>query len=161
MGIDGNEIIQRVCEYLDSQNWNYSTSDSFDLDFNLNNQLEECSMHIRIHTYDDSSFSIHTNTTCPLTIPAKKEDVIKEFITRANYGMLDGYFAYLQPDDDTEEGIIEYHSWLYCNDIVPSLNDVEASVDMPLLMMERYGDALFNVLQLDADPEEEIQRVEG
>ena len=28
-------------------------------------------------------------------------------------------------------------------------------------MMTNYGDALFNVLKHNADPEEEIQRVEG
>lgn len=162
MSIVWTELLQRVQEYLNSQNWNYSINDdAFQLSFSLDNQLEECSMDIRILTHGDKGFSIRTNTTCPVIVPVEKEECVFEFITRANYGMVDGYFSYQPPACNTEGGIIEYNSWLYCNDMAPTLNDVESSVDFPLRIMMNYGDALFNILKRDANPEEEIQRVEG
>ena len=162
MGIIKSELLQRVQEYLDSQSWIYSAGENgFQLSFTLSNQLKECNMQIGILSYGDDRFGVLTKTTCPLTVPLEKEDKIFECITRANYGMVDGYFSYAPSENSGEEGVIEYNSWLYCGDVIPSLNDVEPSVDFPLQIMMRYGDALFNVLKLDADPKDEIQRVEG
>lgn len=162
MSVVWSDVVQRVREYLDSQNWKYSIEGSeFQLSFNLDNQLEECNMSISFTTYGDSACSVHTRTICPLGVPAENEYGIKEFITRANYGMVDGYFSYLSSDNSSEEGLIEYNSWLYCCDTIPSMRDVESSVDFPLRIMMDYGDALFNVLKYNANPEEEIQRVEG
>ena len=162
MSISGVELWKRVEEYLDSQGWEYSTSSkAIELNFSMNNQLEKCNMIIRFITYDNGKFSVHTRTVCPLRVPAEKKDHIFELITRANYGMIDGYFSYLLPDQDSEEGLIEYNSRLYCGDILPSLNDIESSVDFPLHIMTKYGDAIFNVLKHDANPEEQIQCVEG
>lgn len=162
MSIVGAELVQKVQEYLDSQNWNYAISDNaYQLAFDLDNQLEECRMSIQIFPHGDNGFSVLTKTACPLPVPAEKEDRILELITRVNYSIPKGYFSYLSPEDSSEEGIIEYSSRLYCNDFIPSLNDVEAFVDLPLGIMMKYGDALFNVIKSDANPEEEIQRVEG
>ena len=161
MSIAGAELWKRVLDYLDSQNWHYSESDVLQLQFDLDNQLEECSMIIRVISYGEGRFSVHTRTVCPLNVPIEKKDFISEFITRANYGMADGYFSYLLPESDSEEGTIEYNSWLYCSDVLPSLNDIEASVDFPYHMMSKYGDAIFNVLKHNANPVEQIQLVEG
>lgn len=162
MSVVWSDVMQRVKEYLNSQNWNYSLeSGEFQLCFTLDNQLKECNMCISFITYGDSACSIHTRTICPLSVPLDKEAGIVKFITIANYGMADGYFSYQTPASHSEEGTIEYNSWLYCEDVIPSLSDVESSVDFPLQIMMNYGDALFNVLKHNADPEEEIHRVEG
>lgn len=162
MNITGTELSLKVKEYLDSQNWKYSINDdAFQLIFSLDNKLEKCSMTIRILEFGEKGFGVHTKTTCPLAIPTEKNDKIIEFITRANYGMINGYFSYQLHEEDPDEGIIMYSTWLYCIDVCPSLKDVESSVDFPLRIMMDYGDALFNVLKLDFNPEEEIHRVEG
>lgn len=162
MSVVWTEVVQRVKEYLNSQNWNYSIEGKeFQLSFTLDNQLEECNMFISFITYRDIACNVHTRTLCPLKVPADREPGIIEFIARANYGMVNGYFSYQMPESHSEEGTIEYNSWLYCADATPSLSDVESSVDFPLRIMMNYGDALFNVLKRNANPEEEIQRVEG
>lgn len=158
MSIVGKELVQRVKQYLDSNDLSYSIVDGFQLDFNLDNRLESCRMHIRFISYGESSFSVHTKTSCILPVPSDKQNSLFGFITRANYGIADGYFSYLA--DTPSEGTIEYNSWLYCNNSIPSLHDIQGSMVTTLHMLEIYGDALLNVVKLGADPAEEIQRVE-
>lgn len=156
------DVVQRVREYLDSQSWKYSIEDNqFKLDFSTDNQLEECTMYIGFVEYNDSACGVYTKTICPLSIPEEKEDEIKEFMARANYGMADGYFSWSPSEDDPAEKRVEYNSWLVCSDVIPSLRDVESSVDFPLQIMMAYGDALFNVLKHNANPNDELQRMEG
>lgn len=162
MSIAGIDLLRRVKEYLDSQDWKYTYDDSvFHLSFNLENHLEDCDMQIQVLSHGEDRFSIHTKTIYPLSIPAQQKSKMIELITRANYGTGDGFFSYQTPNEDSDEGTIEYNSRLYCHDTIPSLRDVESSVDFPVQQMITYGDAIFNVLKLDADPKEEIQRVEG
>ena len=161
MGIVGAELWKRVEEYLDSQNWEYSAEKEIQLDFGLDNQLEECNMIIRFISYGEGRFSVHTRTVCPLSVPIEKKDSISEFITKVNYGMMDGYFSYRLLESNSAIGTLEYNCRLYCGDVLPSLDDVESSVYFPLHMMKKYGDAIFNILKHDASPEEQIQRVEG
>lgn len=162
MSVVCTEVVRKVKEYLDSQDWNHSIiGNEFQMNFTPDNQLEECKMCIRFIKYSDSACSIHTRTICPLGVPADKADSIIEFITRVNYGMVDGYFSYQMPQSPSEEGTIEYNAWLYCADVTPSMNDFESSIDFPMYIMRNYGDALFNILKQNANPEEELQRVEG
>lgn len=162
MGTDGINVLKRVKEYLDSQEWKYTFENSvFQLSFDLENKLGKCDMHIYVMSHGESRFSIHTQTIYSQAIPLQKRNKIVELITRANYGTVDGFFSYQPPNKDSDEGTIYYSSRLYCHDLLPSLRDVESSVDFPLRQMMKYGDAIFNVLILDEDPQEEIQRVEG
>ena len=118
-------------------------------------------MHISFISHGDNRFSIHTKMICSLLVPTQKRSQLFELITRANYGTVDGFFAYQTSNNASAEGKVEYNSRLYCYDTIPSLRDVESSVDFPLRQMMKYGDAIFNVLKLDANPQEEVQRVEG
>lgn len=162
MSISAADLFQRVLEYLDSKALHYSIEDdAFRLGFNLNNQLKECRMIIDIISYGNNSFSVRTSCVCPLTVPAEKEARILKFITKANYGMIDGYFTYHPGGGHPDEGTIAYTCLLLCNEIIPTLNDTKLSIEFPLQTMAQYGDALYNILKLNADPDEEIQRVEG
>ena len=80
---------------------------------------------------------------------------VAEFLHRANYGMLNGNFEF-----DYSDGEIRYKTYVNCDGIHPSSNVVADSILLPIIIFERYGKHLLNVMLGNGSPEEEIEKAE-
>ena len=144
--------LERIVEYVKSQNWNYSV-DGNRVIFNMGIKSKLSSVRNLVIAGEKE---IQCFAACP--IKAKPEDYAKvvEFITRANYGLKNGNF-----DFDYRDGEVRYHTCLRSTDGMPSLREIEFIVDIPMLMMQRYGDGLAKNLMGFGDPEKDIAEIEN
>ena len=149
------KLIQRVMEYLDSQNWHYDckgeNNNIFSFGLNIKCKLNNCRVLISV-----SDKEIQTYAVCPINATPDVYANVVEFITRANYGLKVGNFEF-----DYSDGEVRYQSCLICSGSVPSLEDVERCVDVPFFMMQRYGDGLVKNLMGFGNPEADIKQIEG
>lgn len=149
------QLLQRVVEYLDSQNWHYNFKgkDNNAVEFNMSikNKLKSCRVIVLVTDSDIQAFGV-----CPINASPDVYSNVVEFITRANYGLKVGNFEF-----DYRDGEVRYQTCLSCKEGIPSLKDVERIVDMSFLMFQRYGDGLVKNLMGFGNPEEDIKQIEG
>ena len=149
-----DQIFNRVIEYLDSQKWKYNIrGDREFIEFNmgLKGKINSCRMVVLVSEKEVQSIAF-----APLKASQDAFANTIEFITRANYGLKVGKFEF-----DYEDGEVSYQSSLSCIQSVPDIKDVERVVDMPFLMLERYGNGLVKNLMGFGNPKEDIREVEG
>ncbi len=148
-------LFNRAIEYLDSQKWKYSVKgdnrDFIEFNMSLNSKINSCRMVVTASEKEIQSFGF-------VSIKASQDcfDSVVEFITRANYGLKVGKFEF-----DYRDGEVRYQACLPCREGIPSLEDVEFVVDLPMLMIQRYGDGLIKNLLGLGNPEEDIRQIEG
>lgn len=149
-----DKLMQRVVEYLDSQNWHYDiTGDNNHIvkfGLNITGKLKNCRMFIIVSEKDIQSIAV-----APINATEDVYDDVVEFLTRANYGLKLGNFEF-----DYSDGEVRYQSCMVCGGGVPTLDDVERVVDIPFLMLQRYGDGLVKNLMGFGDPESDIKEIE-
>ena len=160
MGIFKSEVSReemlfgRALEYVKSQNWKYTIKgDSqkiLELQMGIKGKMNNCRVVIAAGEKE-----IQTYAFVPLKASEENYAAVVEFITRANYNLKHGSFEF-----DYRDGEVRYHTCLSCAEGVPSLKDVELNVDIPILMLQRYGDALLKVLMGFGNPAEELAAVE-
>ena len=143
--------LERIVEYVKSQNWKYSVEGNF-VKFNMSLKSKIGKAY---NTVVAGETEIQCYAMCPIN--AKPEDYanVVEYITRANYGLKLGNFEF-----DYRDGEVRYHTCLRSTDGIPSLTEVEWIVDMPMLMLDKYGDGLAKNLMGFGDPEKDIAEIE-
>ncbi|MBQ3451429.1 MAG: YbjN domain-containing protein [Selenomonadaceae bacterium] len=107
------------------------------------------------HAYEDK---LVLNMIIPLSADESERAKVAEFILRANYGLRIGCF-----DFDFNDGEISYRVAFYCGSdefIAPTYEQIDFSVIIGLMMIEKYGDALVKVLFGLVEPEDAIRSVE-
>ena len=98
-------------------------------------------------------------TIIPLNAGKADRQKVAEFLLRANYGLKTGGF-----DMDFDDGEISYRVSIFCGveDFVPpTYEQIDFSVIISLMMIERYGDALVKVMFGLVEPEDAIEAVES
>ena len=148
------DLIAQVCCYLDSQQWHYKRhgdKNILELGMNLKCKLNSCKIFIDVR--DDY---ILTYAVSPINATEDVRPVVAEYITRANYGLKSGNF-----EMDYRDGEVRYKTYLRCSIEVPPLEDVEHSVDLPIAMMQRYGDGLVKCMMGFGNPEKDIEAAEA
>ncbi|MBQ3444628.1 MAG: hypothetical protein IJG33_15455 [Selenomonadaceae bacterium] len=111
---------------------------------------------IFFHAYDDK---LILHLMIPLNAGEEERSKVGEFILRANYGLKVGCF-----DFDFNDGEISYRIALYCGDsefAPPTYEQIDFSVIIGLMMIERYGDALVKVMFGLVEPADAIAAVEA
>ena len=148
-------LIRKTIEYLDSQNWHYKLNEKrsnvIEMSMGVKSKLKSIRMLIVVEEAGIQSFGI-----CPMNASADVYAQVVEFITRANYNLKVGKFEF-----DYSDGEIRYQAYLPCKDTDPGLKDVERVVDIPILMMQMYGDGLVKSLMGFGDPENDIKAIEN
>jgi len=147
-------LFNKVVEYLESQNWKYSIrgdNEFFEFNMGLKGKINSCRMVVLV-----SDKEIQAMGFCPLKASSDSFNDVIEFITRANYGLKVGKFEF-----DYRDGEVRYQSCLPCREGIPSLRDVEHVVDIPMLMLQRYGDGLVKNIMGFGNPESDIREIEG
>lgn len=92
--------------------------------------------------------ALHADSECRMRMA--------EYLMRANYGLILGNF-----EMDFEDGEILYKVTQNLGEDIPTEQDVENSVIMPLAMFSRYGDGIIKVAFSLATPEEAIKEAES
>ncbi len=146
-----------VYEYVESQKWRYKVERDDDkryiisLGMNLKSRLSSCRVLIEATETEIQAYGV-----CPINATSQFYGPVVEYITRANYGLKVGAFEF-----DYSDGEVRYHTCLSCKEGVPSQKDVERTVDMSFLMMDRYGDGLAKNLMGFGNPEQDIREAES
>ena len=149
------DVLMRSAQnYINSQNWKYSmvgkNGDVFEINMGLDCKLKKCRLLVFTSERDIQSIAV-----CPLNASQDSYADVVEFLTRANYGLKLGNFEF-----DYSDGEIRYQSILSCVEGVPNMRDVERVVDVPILMMERYGNGLVKNLMGFGNPKQDIEEIE-
>jgi hypothetical protein len=91
-----------------------------------------------------------------LKADATTVDAVVEYITRANYGLRAGNFEF---DYDDGEVRFKHHSRL--ENRIPSEDELDTLVFMPIYMWKRYGNGFMNVMFGGASPKSAIAEAEA
>lgn len=144
-------VLSIVRDFLDRMDIRYKTTDyTCKFGMNLNSRLSSVDVEIRCY---DGLFIVYA--TAPLHASPDKRDDVMSFITFANYGLQRGNF-----EMDQNDGEIRYKDFLSFGEVFPSDHEVSSTISIPMLMMNRYGDGLINVMFNNADPEEACKACE-
>ena len=143
-----------VLNYFDKNNWHY-THDAerniIECGFNLKCKLSSTRMRI---IFNDTSM------VCRSAVSMKAEPSVRpqvlEYISRANYGLVYGNF-----EMDFDDGEIVYKMDILLGDTVPDEAQADILLDIPINMINRYGDGLLAVMFGMQTPEEAIQKAEA
>ena len=97
-------------------------------------------------------------TIIPLNAGEAERQKVAEFLLRANYGLKTGGF-----DMDFDDGEISYRVSIFCGVegfAPPTYEQIDFSVIMSLMMIEKYGDALVKVMFGLVEPSDAIEAAE-
>lgn len=148
-------LFSKVVEYVNSQNWKYtikgSDRDILELTMGLKGKINNCRMIVTASEKEIQAFAV-----APIKASSDSYGDVVEFITRANYGLKIGKFEF-----DYRDGEVRFQSCLPCREGVPSLKDIEITVDVTMLMLQRYGDGLIKNMMGFGNPEQDIAQIEN
>ena len=148
------ELFEAVKEYLESQNWKYSSDpEKFRCSYTMTikGKLNSCKVVV---VAEDKG--IKFVAISPINVSEENRASVAEYITRANYGLRAGNF-----EMDYSDGEVRYKNYMRCTDMVPSQEDIEFSNDVCFMMFQQYGDGLVKNMMGFGDPEKDIQEAEA
>lgn len=147
------KLASQTAAYLKSQNWQYEFNEAdgiFRFGMNLDSRVHSCRVTILVEEHSFTAYAI-----CPIRVDAEHLPAVANYLTRANFGMKLGNFEL-----DYRDGEIRFKSSLFCGGAVPPLDVMERVVDVSFMMLQAYGDGLLNVIFAEADPAQEIAKIE-
>lgn len=147
------ELFKKVIEYLDSEEWKYEIvreNASISFGMNLESKLGNCKEYILIAEADIQALAF-----CPIKASESDRNNVVEYITRANFALKVGKFIF-----DYDTGEVRYQACLPCKEGTPSVADIKRIVNVPLMMMQHYGDGLVKNLMGFGSPKEDIEALE-
>lgn len=101
----------------------------------MSNKLKKVNYRVRIRKYDYVSYAY-----CPLNADDCKTEMA-EFVTRANYGLINGNF-----EMDFRDGELRYKCFVNCDETIPGKETIKDSIYVPAAMFKRYGDGIVSVM---------------
>ena len=107
------------------------------------------------HAYKDK---LIIKIIIPLSAEEAERSKVAEFLLRANYGLNIGCF-----DFDFDDGEISYRVSIFCGEdefAPPTYEQIDYSVIIGLMMIEKYGNALTKVLFGLVEPQDAIEDAE-
>lgn len=146
------EIAELIRKYLVEDDWKFNFDEERGLfTFGLNLKCKfgkaryevkvgETDYMVRAYVKQDAEESVRQN--------------VCEFITRANFGLINGNF-----EMDFDDGELRYKSWCNCDNMMPSSAIIKNSIIIPALMLERFGDGLAAVIFGIKDPKQAIDDI--
>ena len=153
------ELYEKIAEFLDEDGWNYDFEEKIGVIFTgvkLGNTLERVRIFIDIR---DDKYLVYAAMDQKCAEAFRFETAA--LLTRINYDIVYGSF-----DMDFSDGDIRFRFPVDCDGMLPSRDIVQDSVALPALMMERFGDAIYRVMNGECSAEtahadEKLARIEG
>ena len=147
------QLKDQVEAYLNSQKWRYNYDGNeglFTFTMDIGTRMQRVDVRVFIRETGITAFGYPTVKADPTNL-----QIVNEYITRANYGLVQGNF-----EMDYNDGEVRYKSYLHCGDDIPSVGTVEYVIDMSFFMWKRYGDGLLAVIFGGGSPLDEIHKAE-
>ena len=152
MKISQASVMDTVRDYLNSQGWRFNeTENRFKFGMNLKSRLGSTDVLILCH---EGHFTVYAYS--PLKASEDIHEACMSFITYANYGLRRGNF-----EMDLNDGEIRFKNFLGFGDTFPSASEVDATIDIAILMMDRYGNGLTKVMFGGSDPKAACEECEA
>ncbi len=147
------ELAERIGEYLQNQGWHCEFNEDtgiYTFGLNLRNKMKTIRMYIGVRV---GGFSVYGVSL----VNADEENIgkVMEYFTRVNYGLKYGNF-----EIDLRDYEVRFKCAHFCGDELPSMDEVETSIDMPYFMWSQYGDGYLSMLFSDESPEEAVEKAE-
>lgn len=133
------EICRAIKKFLDEDDWHYEVDEKNEVittGLNLSNKLK--SSRIVIDLRDDKYlvyFSISLNTE------EKERPEMLDLLNRINYGLMFGCF-----EMDLKDGEVRFRYAVDCDGTVPTSAIIKHSLYRPAMTMDKYGNAIVQVL---------------
>lgn len=131
-------IARLIKRFLDEDDWHYSFNEdngSFTFNLSLKGKLQKVAYKVQVR---DTHYLVYA--TSPMNADDCKPQMA-EFISRANYGLVNGNFEF-----DFRDGEIRYKCYVGCNDTTPGKEEIRKSIYVPGVMFRRYGEGIVAVL---------------
>ena len=140
------ELYKEIAAFLDEDGWNYDFEEEIGVVFTgvkLGNTLERVRIFIDIR---DDKYLVYAAMDSKCAEAFRLETAA--LLTRINYDVVYGSF-----DMDFSDGDIRFRFPVDCDGMLPSRDIVQDSVVLPALMMERFGDAIYRVMNGECSAE--------
>lgn len=147
-------IYAAMQRFFEEDNWSFHAVDEMPIlgmAFTGKNGKWMCYAQAR---EDQQQFVFYS--VCPINTPTDKLGKIAEFITRANYGMIIGNFEL-----DYNDGEVRYKTSIDVEGAELTSALVKQMVYANVLIMDRYLNGLMAVIYGNANPADEVNRIEG
>ena len=149
-------VREAVEEYFDSEGMKYNSFDEDNV-AHATYASEAKFGHVTavFHAYHDM---LILHFMLPLKASEEERDKVGEFLLRANYGLKVGGF-----DFDFNDGEISYRVAIHCGfeEFAPPTHEqIDVSLTIGLMMVEKYGNALVKVMFGLAEPEDAVDSAE-
>ncbi len=147
------DIQAAVEDFFERDDWHYepmTENGVFRLGITLKSKFKNARIYMNI---------LNNGIVC-LTVPPMGADEnnmtqVNEFITRANYGLNHGNFEL-----DFRDGEIRYKTSLICGKEIPTFEQIKELLYINIMMIERYGNGLAEVMFGMSTPEEAIRKID-
>lgn len=93
---------------------------------------------------------------CGICAAEETRAAVCEYLTRANYGLIEGCFEF-----DMRDGEVRYRMTVSERDGAISSDALDHALDIIIAMFAQYGDGLGALMMGYSDPETEIEKAEG
>ena len=133
------EICQAITDFLDSDGWHYELDEERELihfGVDIKGKLRSTKVYVDLRKDKYLVFS-----TVSLKADEDCRAELRDLINRINYGMIFGNF-----EMDDRDGEVRFRMAVDCKNCIPNRNVIENSIVIPVLMVQRYGDALLAVM---------------
>ncbi len=91
----------------------------------------------------------------PVRAPKERIEEAAVYLMQCSYRLIYGGFAL-----DPQNGEIHFKNSVPCREFLPAVEQVEEMVNLPVILFDRYGDGLLDVLFADKDPLEAVWQAE-
>lgn len=145
------EVVERIIEYFEKNGFKYKIEDESTIitAFPVDNKLGNIKEIINV---TDNSYCVMAK--CPLYAEKDYRSCVAELMTRINYGLRFGNF-----EMDFSDGEILFRLTKSTFNGLPTDEDIEHSIFLPMSMYSLYGNGFAELIFTDKSPEEIINGI--
>ena len=150
-------IAEAVKSVLDDNEWSYKFDKElglFKFGLGLDGKLKKVNSILDV---GDDEYMVYTY--CPIGVDENDTKMMlrmTEFICRVNYGLKTGNFEL-----DCNDGEIRFKCHVMCEDIIPTAAIINRSIFTCVLMFERYGSGILDIIFTDVSPKDAVYKCEN
>lgn len=148
------QIFNLLIEFLEEDQWDFqwvTGMSILNMSFTGKSGSWACYVQAREREQQVVFYSV-----LPIRVPADKRQIVAEFITRANYGMVIGNF-----EMDYEDGEVRFKTSMDVEGFELIAPMIRQLVYSNLVITDRYMPGIMRVIYSDDSPSEILEEIEG
>ena len=146
------EILNAITSFLDSDDWKYTVDTDREViksGLSLKNKLKHVDIFFDLR---DDKYLLYF--VCPLNCGEAERPEMRSLLNRINYGIMFGNF-----EMDERDGEIRMRYAVDCDGQIPNPKIIRHSIYRSVLTIDKYGDAIVQVLMGFGSGEEVYNKV--